>query len=166
MKKFVLIVLVAILGALNANAQEVDSLSSEQMTIVDSLSMKLAKLQHDYDFLKCDYELNQLKHELSIFDNELSIKSNAVLISYYNARFDVDLYLAYRDNYNSCVALFDSLKESVRRKKLLFAVASWNFSDLENEYLNNGCDLLDKQLAHIQSSLDYYKIVIDTYKKK
>lgn len=166
MKKLVLIVLVAILGALNANAQEVDSLSSEQMTIVDSLSKELAALRHDYEFLKCDYEISQLQNELQIFINHLDIKANSVLIEYYNSRFDVDLYIAYLNNYNSCESLFNTYKDSVESKKRLCETNKDKFSYLENFFLSGDCNMLDRCLEQGQNSLDYYKVTIDTYKKK
>ncbi len=166
MKKLVLIVLVAILGVLNANAQEIDSLKTEQVSIVDSLSMELITLRHDYEFLKCDYEIFQLQSKLQIFINEINIKANSLLITYYNNRFDVDLYVAYLNNYTSCEGLFDAYKDSVESKKLLYEVNKDKFSFLENEYLSNGCNLLDRCLEQGRNSLDYYKMTLDTYKKK
>ncbi|MBR4149472.1 MAG: hypothetical protein IKT94_05000 [Rikenellaceae bacterium] len=166
MKKLVLIVFVAVFGALNANAQEVDSLEIDQKSIIDSLSMELTKLRHEYDFLQCDYELFQLQSKLQAFLNEVNIKSNSVLITYYNNRFDVDLYISYLDNYNSCVELFDAMKNSVALKKRLIEAYSDKFSYLSNDYFSSVYyNLLDGYLTQIQNALDYYKITIDTYKK-
>ena len=67
MKKiFVLMVLCTL--SMSVSAQEVDSLQSNPISI-DSLAVKLEKLQHDYDFLKCDYELNKMQFKLEILAN-------------------------------------------------------------------------------------------------
>ena len=54
MRRVGLLLLVALMGLVRANAQEVDSLqiNSENETI-ESLSAKVKQLQHDYDFFYC-----------------------------------------------------------------------------------------------------------------
>ena len=60
MKK-VLLLIISVLFAIQANAQE----QEEAPTVtIDSLSTKLAKLQHDYDFLYCDFKLYKKKIEV------------------------------------------------------------------------------------------------------
>ena len=59
MKKIVLLV-IAIVSVLQASAQEVASLQNHSVAIsVDSLTLRLNKLQHDYDFMYCDYSLQR-----------------------------------------------------------------------------------------------------------
>ena len=54
MKRLVLLVL-AIASVLQVSAQDIDTLQNKPTDIsVDSLSVRLNKLQHDYDFLYCD----------------------------------------------------------------------------------------------------------------
>lgn len=167
MKKLVLIVLVAILGALNANAQEVDSLSSEQMTIVDSLSMKLAKLQHDYDFLKCDYELNKLLSEVQVFKNDIQISKLTLSDYIFNKLFDVDLYIVYKDNYELCIKSFELFEAEYLRVKSLIAahLMIGDFSERENEILDSACNMLGNNLALAEHKLSQYKNVLDLYKQ-
>ena len=60
MKKIVLLI-IAVVGAFQAYAQNSDSLQAQSAAAtIDSLSLRLNQLQHDYDFMYCDYELHKL----------------------------------------------------------------------------------------------------------
>lgn len=60
MKKILLVIVIAMVGTLNALAQDVDSLQIDSTeTSLDSLVVKLNTLQRNYDYLYCDLELNK-----------------------------------------------------------------------------------------------------------
>lgn len=169
MKKVIFSILVAFMGIMSVTAQEQKSDSIQSNSIyayVDSLSVKLEKLQHDYDFLYCNYKLEDIQNDLTDLANNINIKSNAVLIDCYHGRFNVDLYIAYRDNYDSSVDLFESLKETVASIKALVALKmlSSNFSEDEIKLLGHCFDVLDKGLVSSESALNYYKTVLGMYK--
>lgn len=166
MRKFISFLFVAIIGIISATAQDSNSIKSTTEEKVDSLTTKLNKLQHDYDYLYCSHEISLLHLELKDFINNIDIRSNAILINCYHSRFDIDLYTAYKENYNSSVDLLDSMKDKVDAVKSLIAlkILSLNFTDSEIDILMNGCSFLDKCLSKAQGSIDYYKLVLDIYK--
>lgn len=166
MKKLVLIVLVAILGALNANAQEVDSLSSEQMTIVDSLSNELAELQHKYNYLDVVNQIVYAINEAQIFCNEELITVNSNKITIYHQGFDLDLYLSMVDGYDIGVKSLEVLKMKVDNVKTLVTIRKLlsNFSEAEIDIIDSNCKALDLALSKAEKSLEYNKKVLDIYK--
>ena len=166
MKKLVLIVLVAILGALNANAQEVDSGTTEQMSIVDSLSKELAQLRQEYDYLYCSSQLSEASHEIQIFRNEINISSNSLLANIFHMKFDVDVYVAQSELYNAFVENLSSSKKKVEGLKVLISLKkiSSNFSDTEIGVLDSYCDFLDSNLATAEKAVEYFKVVLGLYK--
>ena len=167
MKKVILFFFIALIGLGNITAQTSNSLQNQDLKVsIDSLSTKLSSLQHDYDYLYCSYLLSEAQLTLKDFMNELSIQSNAILINCYHSRFDIYLYNAYRDNYNSYIEFFESTKgkaESVTTYVALKMLTS-NFSDDEINVLTSGRKFVDKCLNTAQSSLDYYKVVLNIYK--
>mgnify|MGYP003508004764 FL=1 len=166
MKKFVLIVLVAILGALNANAQEVDSATTEQTSIVDSLSNELAELQHKYNYLDVVNQIVCAINETQIFCNEVLITVNSTKITIYHQGFDLDLYLSMVDNYDLSVKSFELLKMKVDNVKTLVTIRKLlsNFSETEIEIIDSNCKALDLALSKVEKSLEYNKRVLDIYK--
>lgn len=166
MKKLVLIVLVAILGALNANAQEVDSGTTEQMSIVDSLSKELAQLRQEYDYLYCSSQLSEASHEMQIFRNEINISSNSLLVNIFHMKFDIDLYVTKNELYNVFVERLSSLKKKVEGLKVLMSLKkiSSNFSDTEIRVLDSYYDVLDSNLATAEQACEYFKVVLGLYK--
>ena len=167
MKKVILLFIIAIVGVCNATAQVSNSSQSEDLKVyVDSLATKLNTLQHDYDYLHCNYMLSEIQLNLKDFMNDLSAKSNAILINCYHSRFDFDLYSAYKANYISCQELYDSMKgkaEAITSAVAIKVVTS-NFTDEEIRLLGQGCKFVDDCLSSAQSSLNYYKVVLDMYK--
>ena len=166
MKKLVLIVLVAILGALNANAQEVDSGTTEQMSIVDSLSKELAQLRQEYDYLYCSSQLSEASHEIQLFRNEIQISANSLLTNIFHMKFDVDVNVAQNELYNVFVERLNSLKKKVEGLKVLMSLKkiSSNFSDTEIRVLDSYCDVFDSNLATAEQACEYFKVVLGLYK--
>ena len=112
MKKVILFFFISIIGLGNITAQTSKSLQTQDLNVsIDSLSTQLSSLQHNYDFLYCSHEVNLMQLEIKDLINNIGINSNAILINCYHGRFDVDLYTAYRDNYNLSLELMNTLKE-------------------------------------------------------
>lgn len=167
MKKLILFFIIALIGVCNITAQTSKSSQTEDLKVsIDSLSSKLNTLQHNYEYLYCSYLLSEVQLSMKDLINQLSIKSNAILINCYHNRFNIDLYNAYRDNYNSCIELYESTKgkaESVTTSVALKIMTS-NFTENEIEVLGQSCRFVDDCLRAAQNSLDYYKVVLDLYK--
>lgn len=167
MKKIILLTLLILTSIGNLTAQDDKSeMITDLKNYVDSISSKLNTLQHDYDYLYCNHEIAIMKHEISDLSNSIANATNGILINCYHGSFDIDLYSAYRRNYNSSIDLSTTFKEKVEviKTAVLMKIFTSGFTDEERSILMRGCDLLDSSLSQLQSSLDYYKIVLDIYK--
>ena len=168
MKKILLVIVIAMVGTLNALAQDVDSLQIDSTeTSLDSLVVKLNILQRNYDYLYCDLELNKAQLELKDLSNSISIASNSLLISYYQGKFDRDLYDSYSRLYESYLNNLDSTYDKVDAVKLLVVgkALTSNFTEQEISIITKTIGLLDSSIANVESSLNHFKVVIDGYRK-
>lgn len=168
MKKILLVIVIAMVGTLNALAQDVDSLQIDSTeTSLDSLVVKLNTLQRNYDYLYCDLELNKAQLELKDLSNSISIASNSLLISYYQGKFDRDLYDSYSRLYESYLNNLDSTYDKVDAVKLLVVgkALTSNFTEQEISIITKTIGLLDSSIANVESSLNHFKVVIDGYRK-
>lgn len=168
MKKAFLL-LVAIASVLQAFAQEKkDSLQNTTTAVpFDSLSVRLDRLQHDYDFLFCDYQLHKLIMDLKDLAHTIGNSSNGVVIKVYtNSGYNRNLYNAYLNDYESDNYLFNSLKESaeVLRKMVFVKLLTMDFSDTEREVLASSLNVADKAITAVENSLNYYNVAIEAYR--
>ena len=167
MKK-VLLLIISVLSVIHAYAQNVDSLQPQSASItIDSLSLKLEKLQNDYNYLSCDFELYRVQMELNKLSQDANIKTNGVLIDIYNSRYDRELYDAYTKNYDSCCALFDSVKDKYEKIKTLviLRMATSDFSDTQHNVLMANFDTINQSVTAVDTALKYYNYVINAYRK-
>ena len=167
--KRVLLLIAAIVSILCASAQEKkDSLQDQNATLsIDSLSVRLDRLQHDYDFLFCDYQLHKLIMDLKDLSHAISNSSNGVIINVYtNSGYNRNLYNAYLRNYESDCSLFDSLKEKaeVMRKKVFIELLTSDYSNTERDMLTLSLDVVDKAITLVENSLNTYNIAIKAYR--
>lgn len=169
MKK-VFLLLVAIASVLQSFAQEKkDSLQNQTATVsVDSLSVRMDRLQHDYDFMYCDYELHKQIMDLKDLAQSIDISSNGVLIDVYNGRFNRDLYNAFLDNYDAKSAFLDMLKKKteVVKTAVFVKILSSNFTDKEIEVISQSFSVIEKATTTVERSLDYYNAAIKAYRGK
>lgn len=166
--KRVLLLIVAIVTALYASAQENDLLQGPTTTVsIDSLSIKLEKLQHDFDFLSCDYQLQKLIMDLKDLAHTIDNSSNRVVINVYtNSGYNHKLYDAYLNDYKSDNYLFDALKKQseVVRKMVFVKLMTLDISDKERDVLTSSLSVVDKAITVVENSLNYYNVAIEAYK--
>lgn len=168
MKK-VFLLFVAFISAMQSFAQEADALQSQSATVsLDSLSVRLNKLQHNYDFMYCDFELYKTAMDLKDLAQNIELSSKGVIINYYNNRFDRALYTSYLRNYDSCCALFDTLKKrrDVLRIAVIVKMASSSFSDEELDVINSSLNVIESAVTTVEKSLDYYDVAIKAFRDK
>ena len=169
MKK-VLLFIISVVSVLHSYAQNVDSVQVHSTaTTIDSLSLRLNKLQRDYDFLYCDYELNKLMLDLKDLSSSLDIMSNRILIDYYNnIAYYQALYTAYRDNYDAKCVLFNSLKDKIETVKLavLVKMAASVFSEQEQDVIYSCFSVIQKSVKNVELSLDCYNVALRAYQSK
>lgn len=166
MKKIVLFIFVAVFGVMTAIAQEVDSLQSDDLSArVDSLSMQLKQLQHEYDYLYCKYELDIVAKELQILVNDINNSSNTILIYDNHNSFDMDLYRAYKLHYDVSVENFNAIKKKVDalREVVAHKISASNFMVTELNVLRGCNEVIDLAVASAETSLNKYKVSIASY---
>ncbi len=167
MKK-VLLLLVALVGVLQASAQEMDSMQSQSTPIsIDSLSVRLDRLQHDFDFLSCDYRLQKLIMDLKDLQHTIGNSSNGVVINVYtNSRYNRNLYNSYLNDYESDRYLFDALKKQseVVRTAVYVKLLSSDFTDKERDVLTSSLNVVEAAISAVDNSLNYYNVAIEAYR--
>ena len=167
MKKLLLLI-VFIGSVFNAYADgiELPQLQSASITI-DSLSAKLEKLQHDYDYMYCDYEAYKLNKDLTDLAHSIDISANGILINVYNSRYDRDLYEVYSENYEASCELLETLKGKIETIKTMvfLKILTSGFTDGEIEMLNASFGVINNTVNKVQKSLDYYDVVLKSYRR-
>ena len=133
---------------------------------IDSLSSRLEKLQHDYDYMKCDYEAFKLDKDLNDLAHNINISTNGILINVYNSRYDNDLYTAYSESYTAYCSLFESIKSKMESAKTLvfLKILTSGFTEQEIEVLTTSFNVIDNTVNRVQRALDYYDVVLKVYR--
>lgn len=168
MKK-VLLLFISVVSVLHAYAQNADSLQVQPEAIaIDSLTLRLNKLQHDYDFMYCNYELNKLMLDLTDLSHTIDISSNGIVINVYNGEYKHALYTAYIDKYDSLCALFNSLKDKIEavRFAVLAKMMTSDFSEKEQNVLYASLSVIQTSVATVEHALNYYDVAVQAYKSK
>ena len=168
MKK--LLLLIIFIGSVFHVYAKGDGISQVQYAAIttDSLSLRLEKLQHDYDYMYCDYETYKLNKDLTDLDHGINISIIDIRIEIYNSRYDKDLYEAYLENYTVSCTLLESLKSKIETVKTLVFLKTLTsgFTDEEIKILTTSLNILDNTANKVQKSLDYYDVVLKAYKRK
>ncbi len=163
--KHILLLFVAAIISINATAQNVDYLETK-VEHVDSLNVKIEKLQHDLDLLSCKYELNKIVTDLSIGKDEVNSNSNAVLINCYHGRFDRRLYKAYQEYLYSKRRWYDAIKDQIESTITLVTLKmiSSDFLEMEKDCIVSGIKVIDKAKYSFEQALEYYNTILDIYR--
>ncbi len=164
MKKIILLLL-AIISVLQVSAQETESPQNGSTISIDSLSVRLTKLQHDYDFLYCDYELYKLTKDLDGLSKSIDIAANGVIINLYHSRFDRALYKSYLNDYDSSCGLFDALKDKIDvvSRSIAIRILSSDLSDTEIQLIKNNLGVIQASTNKVEKALAYYDTAINAY---
>lgn len=133
---------------------------------IDSLTSRLEKLQHDYDYMYCDYEAYKLNKDLTDLAHSIDISTNGILINVYNSRYDRNLYEVYSENYAASCELLETLKGKIETIKTLvfLKILTSGFTDGEIEMLNASFGVINNTVNKVQKSLDYYDVVLKSYR--
>ena len=137
MKK-VLLLIISVLFAIQVNAQT----QEESSTIkIDSLSTKLAELQHNYDFLYCDYNLYQIKTDLDQLSQDIQIK-----ICF--GQYDRDMYTVCSKNYDAIKRKFEAVQTLITIKIITtgFTESELNIFNAYIETIKLSMKVVEKRL--------------------
>ena len=160
MKK-VLLLIISAMFAIQANAQTQEEAPA---VTIDSLSTKLVKLQHNYDFLYCDYQLYQIKTGLEQLSQ--NIKIDASIISMHHGWYDRDLYTRCSDIYDSYCDTYDGYKrffETVQRT-VTIKIATTGFTEFELNVFNSCIKTIESCMEVVETSLRYYDTCLKIYR--
>ena len=162
MKK-VLLLIISVLFAIQANAQTQEE--SPAVTI-DSLSTKLAKLQHNYDFLYCDYNLYQIKTDLNQLSQDIQITNNELTIKICFGQYNRDFYTVLSENYDSYCNLYDSYKRNFEslRELVTIKTITTDFTEPELNLFNSYIESIESAMKVVEKGLKYYDRLLKIYK--
>lgn len=158
MKKVILLIISAMF-AIQANAQTQEEAPA---VTIDSLSTKLAKLQHNYDFLYCTYRLHEAKTDLDQLSQDIDIQINSLSNYISSGQYDHNLYTACSNLYDSYCDAYD-----IRKRGFEFAqelVATTDFTEYELNFFNSyikttklSMESVERHLRHYDERLKIYK---------
>lgn len=162
MKK-VLLLIISALFAIQANAQVREE--SPAVTI-DSLSTKLAELQHNYDFLYCDYQLYQTETSLKELSQDIRINKNELTFHLYNGQCDCDMYTFYSEDYDAKCELYDAIKRKFEKVQELVTIkiAIMGFTELELNVFNAYIEAIESGMKVVELDLEYYNGLLKIYR--
>lgn len=167
MKRILLFFIVIV--TVNMGAQSQNTLKRQiDSAVVDSLSMALKKLQHDYDYLDTTTQLKQLKQDIANLNINIQIKSNELRMDYYHRSYNSTLCSQYEKYYRAAIDSGKSHKElyDTIKTKLVLKMIESNFTEVEIDLLRALCDAIDSEFSLLESILDYYNTVLGLYKDK
>lgn len=160
-------ILVLILGVFLGSQAFCQTDKGESVNVVtDSLSLAVANLQHDYNFLYCDYSINKLILSVSTFNNNLGITSSDISDYFHRHIYDNDLYLAYSNNYDASCKQYDTYKEEyvVLNRFIFLKISTSNFSEKEVNLLKAGLTAIQAGLNRAESGLNLYNVSLKAYR--
>ena len=162
MKK-VLLLIISVLFAIQVNART----QEESSTItIDSLSTKLAELQHNYDFLYCNYELYQIKTDLEQLSQDIKITNSELTIKICFGQYNHDMYIAYSENYDVKCKSYDAIKSKFEavQKLVTIKIITTGFTESELNVFNACIETIELSMEVVESALKYYDKLIKIYK--
>ena len=168
MKKVILLILLSISAAVNALAQEIDSLQTKSPNDrIDELSAKLDDLQNDYDYLSLHFELTTYKLELKNHLNTIDIQIEKISTLIRTSTYDSEIYISFKENYDLDIELFDSMKELINMRLYIadMKIKSSNFSNEQIRTLENEIDFCNEYIPFIEKKLSNYQSLIELYRK-
>lgn len=151
------------LFAIQANAQTQEEAPA---VTIDSLSTKLAELQHNYDFLYCDYNLYQIKTGLEQLSQDIQIITNELTFHLYNEQYDRDVYTFYSENYDAKCKLYDVIKRKFEavQELVTIKIITTDFTESELNVFNACIKTIESAMKVVESNLSYYDKLLKIYR--
>lgn len=161
MNKFLYSILL-VFSSFSVYAQSKDSIGE-----IQTLVQRVDSLEHELPYLKWTYELKVLILDIKMFANDVYTQYIALKLDTYNKNYDIDLYDAYKGNYEAYEYRMQALLESIEYTKDLFwlDINTYNFTKSEQDLLMSSYRLIDYSYNSLKSSIDLFKIGVDVYKR-
>ena len=162
MKK-VLLLIISVLFALQANAQEQKEAPA---VTIECTTTKLAKLQQDYDFLYCDYQLYQIKTNLGQLSQDIQIINNELTIKIYFEQYNRDLYIIYSEDYDARCENYNAFKRQfeVVQELVTIKIITTGFTESELNVFNACIETIESAIEVVELALKYYDACLKIYR--
>lgn len=134
---------------------------------IDSLEIKLNKLQHDHNLLLCQHELDILVAELKDLSQELSIEIDNIGDDGLHKIFDYKLYTGYKDKYETLMTLYATflLRFEIEKEFISSINEKSKFHESELKRMKVKIDFIEEILNTIKEKFEIVKSLFDSYKK-
>ena len=162
MKK-VLLLIISVLFAIQANAQEQKEAPA---VTIDSLSTKLVELQHNYDFLYCDYKLYQIQTNLGQLSQDIQITNNELTIKICFGQYDRDMYIIYSEDYDAKCENYNAFKRQfeVVQELVTIKIITTGFTESELNVFNACIETIESTIKVMEVALEYYDRLLKIYR--
>ena len=163
MKK-VLLLIISVLFAIQANAQTQEEAPA---VTIDSLSTKLAELQHDYVSLYCDFELYRWKTDLDQLKQDIEIEGTKLASYMYTGTLSRDVYTVYSESYDVFCELYDDIKSEFEVLGKPFVMDKANTSGLTKVELfryDRIIEGIERSMEKVELALKHYDACLKIYR--
>ena len=160
MKK-VLLLIISVLFAIQANAQTQEEAPA---VTIDSLSTKLAELQHNYDFLYYTYQLHDVKTDFDQLRQDINIQITSLSVNISYGQYSRDLYTSHSRLYDSYCDAYDIRKRDFEFVQEL--IATIGFTEYELNFFNSYIKMTKHSMERVEQILKHYDARIKIYKDK
>ena len=148
-----------------AKAQNSDSLFTQSLiNHIDSLTIKINKLQNEIDFLYCKFEIKDLQFNLKDFYQSIQITHGSFLNGC-DGRFHQERYVAFNDSYSLSIKQLESYKEKYESLVTLLKNKRMSSNLSENQgfllFLETG--EIDFTIGHIEEYLAMFRKNLDAH---
>lgn len=140
---------------------------SEVQSDIRALTQRIDSLENELAYLKIFNEVRSLYND--IYKLNTDIKISSINVEYYisNKFFKKRYWEVIRDNYKQCEKSLKTYKERVDQTSMLMIgnILVNSFSEAEIGILTGTIKLAENLCSQVESSLNIYKISIDTYEE-
>lgn len=141
--------------------------SPEEQSDIRALTQRIDSLENELAYLKIFNEVRSLYND--IYKLNTDIKISSINVEYYisNKFFKKRYWEVIRDYYKQCEKSLKTYKERVDKTSMLMIgnILVNSFSEDEIGILTGTIRLAENLCSQVESSLNIYKISIDTYEE-
>ena len=132
---------------------------------IDSLEIKLNKLQYDHNLLLCQHELDIYEANIGFLVNDLALNTIKINIYMLHNNFETDISVAFEEYYESQRTLYSArlIEFDFYRYKSSIIVNS-SYSDNERGLIESKIKFIENLFNTAKKNLELMKFSLDTYK--
>ena len=134
---------------------------------IDSLEIKLNKLQYDHNLLLCEYRLEIFIAELKDLSQELSIEVENIGKNGLHKIFGYNLYTGYKDKHETLMTLYATflVRFEIEKEFISSINDKSKFHESELKSMKVKIDFIEEALNTIKEKFEIVKSLFDDYTK-